>query len=206
MDRENETAIEVALGNTFQDIITEDEEYAKLAIDYLKTNRLGRATFLPLTAVTAKYLDGDTVEKLKRRRGFLGVASNLVKYEPRYENVVGSLLGRVAVFEDIDSAIDAARDNRYAFMCVTRDGDILRTSGAITGGSPEKGKRGGALSRTREIPEYEKQLEADTARMDKLTKELAALSDSLRLENESIAAVTSQIRETEITPPSGVYL
>ena len=199
VDRENETAIEVALGNTFQDIITEDEEYAKLAIDYLKTNRLGRATFLPLTAVTAKYLDGDTVEKLKRRRGFLGVASNLVKYEPRYENVVGSLLGRVAVFEDIDSAIDAARDSRYAFMCVTRDGDILRTSGAITGGSPEKGKRGGALSRTREIPEYEKQLEADTARMDKLTKELAALSDSLRLENESIAAITSQIRETEVT-------
>ena len=198
VDKENETAIEVALGNTFQDIITEDEEYAKMAIDYLKDNRLGRATFLPLSAVTAKYLDGDAVAKLERRKGFLGVASDLVKYEPRYADVVGSLLGRVAVFEDIDSAIDAAKDNGYAFMCVTRDGDIMRTSGAITGGSPEKGKRGGALSRTREIPEYEKQLKKDSAAMEKLGGELAGMSEKLKLENENVSAISSRIRETEV--------
>jgi chromosome segregation protein len=133
---EDEAAVEVALGNNFQDIITEDEESAKQAIEYLKENRFGRATFLPLTAVNARYMEAEAMEKLKKVRGFVGIASNLVKYDPKYENAVASLLGRVAVFEDIDSAIYAARQNKYSFMCVTREGDILRTSGAITGGSP----------------------------------------------------------------------
>ena len=199
---EDEAAVEVALGNNFQDIITEDEESAKQAIEYLKENRFGRATFLPLTAVNAKYMDAEAMEKLKKVRGFVGIASNLVKYDPKYENAVAGLLGRVAVFEDIDAAIYAARQNKYSFMCVTREGDILRTSGAITGGSPEKGKRGSALSRTREIPEYEEAVQRAREKHDNYTKAIESLRVTLREETEKVSAIASSIREKEVSVAS----
>lgn len=196
--KEDELAIETALGNTFQDIITDDESAAKQAIEYLKTNRLGRATFLPITAVTPKYMESDAVKKLKNVRGYIGIASNLVKYESKYENVIASLLGKVAVFEDIDSAIFAAKQFGYSFMCVTREGDILRTSGAITGGSPEKGKRGGALSRTRDIPELVELIEKGEAKHAKITGEIDKIYAEISKENAEISSLTAKIRDCEV--------
>lgn len=196
--KDDELAIETALGNTFQDIITEDEYAAKEAIEYLKENKLGRATFLPLTAVSPKTMASEDVKKLKNVDGYVGIAANLVEYKSKYEVVVQSLLGKVAVFEDIDSAIYAAKMFKYQFMCVTRDGDILRTSGAITGGSPEKGKRGGALSRTREIPELNALIEKGLAKYEKTTKEIESLKEQLRQESEEISKLTTEIRSEEI--------
>nr|MCR5056118.1 chromosome segregation protein SMC [Clostridia bacterium] len=198
VDKRDEAAISVALGNNFQDIITEDENSAKLAIEYLRANNLGRATFQPLSAVNARYIDGDTNAKLKKQRGFVGIASNIVSYEPMYESVVGSLLGRVAVFEDIDTAIAAARAFRYAFICVSRDGDILRPSGSITGGSPEKNRRGSALSRTREIPEYEKRLADGEKKHDVLVKSVEKLEAVVREENENISDLSQKMRKSEV--------
>ncbi len=198
VEKEDEAAIGVALGNNFQDIITEDEESAKQAIEYLKANNLGRATFQPLSAVNARYIDGDTAAKLRRSRGFVGIASNIVTYDSIYENVVGSLLGRVAVFEDLDSAIAAARQFKYSFICVTRDGDILRTSGSITGGSPEKNKKGSALSRTREIPEYEERISVCQGRYDRLLKNVESLEKTVKDENANISGLTTEIRKSEV--------
>lgn len=198
VDKKDEAAISVALGNNFQDIITEDENSAKLAIEYLRANNLGRATFQPLSAVNARYIDGETDAKLKKQKGFVGIASNIVNYEPMYESVVGSLLGRVAVFEDIDSAIAAARQFRYAFICVSRDGDILRPSGSITGGSPEKNRRGSALSRTREIPEYEKRLADGEKKHESLVRSVEKLEAAVREENENISALSQKIRKSEV--------
>ncbi|MCR5693436.1 MAG: chromosome segregation protein SMC [Clostridia bacterium] len=198
VNAEDEAAVSVALGNNFQDIITEDEESAKQAIRYLKANNLGRATFQPLSAVNARYIDGETDAKLKRVRGFVGIASTIVKYEPIYESVVGSLLGRVAVFEDIDSAIAAAKQFKYSFICVSRDGDILRPSGSITGGSPEKNRRGSTLSRTREIPEYEKKLKDGEKKHAALVESVRVLENTVKDENLTISVLTQEIRKSEV--------
>lgn len=198
VNKEDEAAISVALGNNYQDIITEDEESAKLAIEYLRENNLGRATFQPLSAVNARFIDGEAAAKLRRISGFVGIASNIVKYEPMYENVVGSLLGRVAVFETLDAAISAAKQFRYSFICVSRTGDILRPSGSITGGSPERSKTGAALSRTREIPEYEQRLAACEKKHGKLVESVDKLKETVREESGTIAELTREIRKSEV--------
>lgn len=164
---EYEIAVETALGAAYQNIVTESENEAKAAIDYLKQRRLGRATFLPISAVSGRKMEISAVRELSAMKGFAGIACELVAYDNRYDNIVTNLLGRVAVFETLDSAVAAARRFRYSFVCVTIEGDILRTSGAITGGSSDTGKRmGGALSRTREIPSLEQDLQTVRKRME----------------------------------------
>ncbi len=198
VEKEDELAIETALGNAYQDIVTETEEDAKQAIEYLRQNRLGRATFLPLTAVSGRSMERDTFNKLKVMSGFIGIAAELVEYDSMFENIVYSLLGKVAVFEDLDTAVAAARKFSYAFMCVTRQGDILRTSGAITGGSPEKGNRGGALSRTREIPELQRLIENGKKKAETMKAEQKRLQQQLDSEEELHSALSEEIRELEL--------
>lgn len=99
--KREELAVETALGNTYQDIVTETEEDAKQAIEYLRSNHLGRATFLPISAVSGRAMERETVRKLQSMSGFVGIAAELVEYDAKFENIVYSLLGRVAVFEDL---------------------------------------------------------------------------------------------------------
>ncbi len=196
--KQDELAIETALGNAYQDIVTETEEDAKQAIEYLRQNRLGRATFLPLTAVSGRSMERDTFNKLKVQSGFVGIAAELVEYDSKFENIVYSLLGKVAVFEDLDTAINAAKRFSYGFMCVTRQGDILRTSGAITGGSPEKGNRGGALSRTREIPELQRLIENGKRKAENMRAEQKKLRQQLDEEEALRSKLSDEIRELEV--------
>ena len=153
-----ELAVEAALGASYQNIVTASESEAKLAIDYLKEKRLGRATFMPVTAVNPRTMDAQTENRLRAMGGYCGLAAKLIQFEPHVAQVINNLLGKVAVFETLDSAIKAAKAFKYDFICVTIEGDILRTTGAITGGSPENTRRTGALSRTREIPALEKEV------------------------------------------------
>ena len=198
VEKIDELAIETALGNAYQDIVTETEEDAKQAIEYLRQNRLGRATFLPLSAVSGRIMERETYNKLKTVSGYVGIAAELVGYEPKFENVIYSLLGKVAVFEDLDTAIAAARKFAYAFMCVTRQGDILRTSGAVTGGSPEKGNRGGALSRTREIPELQALIENGKRKAENMRAEQKKLQQQLDDEEKLRSELSEKIRELEL--------
>ncbi len=197
---EYETAIETALGQAYQNIVTETEEDAKKAIEYLKKGRYGRATFLPLTAVNGRPLDPETVRMLERAEGFLGTASGLVQFEGKYKKAVESLLGRTAVFDRLDHALLFAGRTRYAVMCVTLDGDILRTSGAITGGSTEKGRASaGTLSRTREIPELEKAVADNSALLIQIRKTLDSYQTSAQGIEKERDALMKEMRALEVS-------
>lgn len=150
VEKRFETAIEMSLGSALQNIVTSTEEDAKRAIEHLKKNNIGRATFLPISSVNGKYLDLNTINELKKQEGFCGVASDLISFSPEYRGIVLSFLGKVVVVESLESGIKLARKFGYSFRIVTIDGDVLSTSGSMSGGSNES--RGtGILSRNRDI-------------------------------------------------------
>ncbi len=175
VDKKYETAIEMTLGSALQNIISSTEEAAKKAIEFLKKNRLGRATFLPVTAVTGKRLDDNTLRRLEEFKGYCGLASELVTCDIKYSGIVLNLLGRVVVAENLDAGINIARKFGYSFRIVTLEGDILSTSGSMSGGSNDH-KSSGILSRSREITELE------------------AVIDALRKEDVTIEGKLSQVR------------
>ena len=146
-----ENAIEMTLGGSLQNVVTETEYDAKRAIDYLKENHLGRASFLPIASVKPMHLN----ENLKGAEGVLGVAADLVQYDKKYDNVVRSLLGRTVIVENNDVAITLAKKFKYSFKIVTLDGDVINPSGQMTGGSIAK-KTTSLLSRSREIEDLKK--------------------------------------------------
>ncbi len=196
--REYEQAIETALGQSYQNIITRTEEETRDAINFLKEHRYGRATFMPLTAVTGKRLDDQLQRELRGTAGYLGIASDHVECEKIFRPVADSLLGRVAVFKTLDDAIAAAKKYKYGFMCVTLDGDILRTSGAITGGASEKGaKTTGTLSRTREIPKLEKELDGASKQVETIYSHLAQSKSEEAALSETQKTRFEELRELE---------
>lgn len=152
VDKKYEIAIETALGGNIQNIVTEDEETAKRMIAYLKQNRYGRATFLPLTSVDGKgnFKNTDALAE----KGVIGLANTLVKTEAKYEGVTAYLLGRVIVTENIDCAVALARKYRYSLHIVTLEGEYLSPGGSMTGGAFKNSSN--LLARKREIEELEK--------------------------------------------------
>ncbi len=139
-------ALETALGGAMQNVVVETEQDAKSAINLLKQRDLGRATFLPLTTIRGTTLDKRELQDLP---GFVGVASELCSCEEKYAGVRNSLLGRVAVAEDLDSAVAIARQTKYRFRVVSLDGQVVNAGGSLTGGS--RAKNSGLLSRASEI-------------------------------------------------------
>ena len=151
VDKKYEIAIETALGGNIQNIVTEDEATAKKMIAFLKQNRFGRATFLPLTSVNGS--GGFKNQEALRERGVIGLASTLVKNDARYDGVTNYLLGRVVVAETIDDAIALARKYRYSFRIVTLEGECLNPGGSMTGGAFKNTSN--LLARRREVEELE---------------------------------------------------
>lgn len=189
--RELETAIDMVLGGALQNIVTEDEEAAKRLIDYLRTNRLGRATFLPMTSVKSRTLNQEE-RRLLSMPGCLGVASELISYDPAYRGIMENLLGRTVIARDLDSGIPIMRAGHHAFRLVTLEGDVMHSGGSMTGGTAQKSAVS-LLGREREMKELQKALETEK-------RELAALRDRLvrmqgereelkRLRNESMERV-----------------
>lgn len=142
------TAIEVALGAAMQNIVTENEADAKRAILYLKQNNLGRATFLPVSNIKGRTLDE---KDLDDQYGFVAVASDLVKCDNKYKEILSNLLGRTVVVEDMDCAIGMAKRYHNRFKIVTLDGQVINPGGSMSGGSRAKGA--GVLSRANQIEE-----------------------------------------------------
>lgn len=149
--KEYETSIEIALGSALQNIVTADEDSAKKAIEFLKKNSLGRATFLPLNVVKGNSLDEASLQ-LKESKGYQGIASKLVQCAKEYKSIIDNLLGHTVVVDTMDNGIAMARKHKYSFRIVTIEGEIINTSGAMTGGSINI-KTAGLLSRGREIKE-----------------------------------------------------
>lgn len=183
--QEYETAIEMCLGAALQNIVTETEEDAKKLIEYLRKGNLGRASFLPITAVKGKKLD-----KISKVDGVIGIASDLVKYNKKYEQIVLNLLGKTVIVSDMNNAIALAKKNNYSFRIVTLKGDLINPSGAMTGGSVAQ-KTVNILGRTREIESLEKQIKKIEKQIEETTLERKqyeksienVLKDSEELEN-----------------------
>ena len=166
VDKKYETAIETALGGNIQNIVTEDEDTAKKMIAFLKQNRLGRATFLPLTSVSAR--SNGKNEAALGEPGVIGLANELVKCDAKYNEVAAYLLGRVLVVDTIDHAIALAKKNHYSLHIVTLEGEYLSPGGSMTGGAFKNSSN--LLARNREIEEIETEI-------TELEKVLAAAKD-----------------------------
>ncbi len=154
------TAIEIALGASIQNIVTKNEEDAKVLIDYLKAGKLGRATFLPMTAVKPRSLSaGD--RKFLNSKGCLGIASEIISYPSEYSKVIESLLGSTVIVDTLENAVQIARDSGYSFKMVTLDGDVLSPQGSMSGGS-KKSSDSSLLGKENEIKALDKNIEKNT--------------------------------------------
>ena len=185
-------AIETALGNAVQNIICQTENDAKRAIEYLKKGNHGRATFQPISAVKGRYLEED---ELSECDGFVGIACDLVNCEEKYREIIVSLLGRIAVAEDLDYAIVIAKKFKHKFKIVTLDGQIINAGGAMTGGS--QAKNAGILSRGMEIERLHKLYEEKTAVLAEKKESLERLSSSLLSEEETLEKSKKELLEAQ---------
>ena len=163
-----ETAIETALGGSIQNIVTDSEATAKQLIEYLKKNKYGRATFLPLTSINGKQTFSQPAAL--KEKGVLGLASDLVQVDSRYEGLARYLLGRVVVADTIDNAIALARKYKYSLRIVTLEGELLSAGGSMTGGAFKNSSN--LLGRRREIEELENTCSKALVQVEKIQKEL----------------------------------
>ena len=192
--KEYETAIEMCLGAALQNIITDTEEDAKKLIEHLRKGNLGRASFLPITSVKGKKLDNI---KQKAVVGIVGIASDLVKYQNKYEQIVLNLLGRTVVVEDMNSAISLAKQNNYSFRIVTLKGDLINPSGAITGGSVAQ-KTVNILGRGREIEDLQKQIKKLEKQKEDIENEKEAYEKSIKDILKNSEELEKNLQEVDI--------
>ncbi|MCL4918977.1 chromosome segregation protein SMC [Streptococcus suis] len=178
-DTRYQTALEIALGGASQNVIVEDEATAKRAIAFLKEKRQGRATFLPLTTIKPRQFSGQQVSLLESSEGFLGLASDLVTYQPNLDAIFQNLLGTIAIFDSIDHANQAARATKFQVRMVTMDGAEIRPGGAFAGGSNRNN------STTFIKPE-----------LDALLGEIAELSSQLQEQESLVAAKKTSLDQT----------
>ena len=191
---EYETAIEMCLGASLQNIVTDTEEDAQKLVEHLRKNNLGRASFLPITSVKGK-----KVENIKGKKiGVIGIAADLVKFDKKYEQIILNLLGRTVVVDNMKNAINIAKENNYSFRIITVEGDVINPSGAITGGSVAK-KTVNILGRSREIETLEKELKKLKEKIQKSEKDKEKYVNSSEDIIEEIQALEKQLQETDIT-------
>ena len=181
-EKKYEVAVETALGGSIQNIVTDSEQTAKQLIEYLKKNKYGRATFLPLTSVGSR--GGFNQEAALREPGIIGLADSLVHVAPQYRGLASYLLGRVVVAENIDCAIALARKFRYSLRIVTLEGELLSAGGSMTGGAFKNSSN--LLGRRREIEELEAACKKALVRVDEIQKDLSLNEGLLTEERENL--------------------
>ena len=178
-----ERALDMVLGGTLQNVVVDRDEDAKAMIEYLKRNRYGRATFLPISSIRGRTLDMGE-RRVLSMPGCVGLASEMVTYDPIYRGIVENLLGRTVIAEDLNSGIAIQRAGRYQFRLVTLDGDVMHSGGSMTGGSVQS-RMTSLLSREREITE-------SAENMKKLTEKLAQAQNQLKKGEEERAALKKE--------------
>jgi len=156
VDRKYETSIEIALGGAISNVITEDENIAKLLIEYLKKNSLGRATFLPLNIIKGSRLN--VSNEIKKISGYLGLASDLISFDNKFKEVMDYSLGKTIIAENMEAALKISKVGGYKLRIVTLDGEVISPGGALTGGSIYKKNNSSILGRKREIHELEESI------------------------------------------------
>ena len=186
-------AIETALGGAMQNLVVDREEDGKAVIQYLKRRDAGRATILPLSSIRPGELREG--QALRREPGFVGVGDQLISFQPQYRNVFSNLLGRVAVMEDLDHAIAAARKYGYKFRIVTLDGQVLNPGGSMTGGSASRSA--GILSRANELERLNEQGRGLREQLAQAAKALEEADREAAAAGYEMETAQSQLREWE---------
>jgi chromosome segregation protein len=209
VDRKHETAIEIALGGAISNIITEDENIAKLLIEYLKKNSLGRATFLPLNIIKGSRLN--ISNEIKNITGYLGLASDLISFDNKFKEVMDYSLGKTIIAENMEAALKISKLGSYKFRIVTLDGEVISPGGALTGGSIYKKNNSSILGRKREIHELEESIKnnkgaynLEVELLGKIKEEIKVIdednlnkSDEIHEKNIDIAKLESEVRSLE---------
>ena len=193
VNKEYAVAIETALGGTMQNIIVESEDDAKAAITYLRRSGEGRATFLPITSVKGRVLDNEN--EVRSCQGYIGLAYELVSYDKKYDGVIKSLLGRVAVVDNIDNAIALSKKFGYKFKTVTVEGDVLNAGGSMSGGSVNK--QSGFLSRAAEIKTLAQEITEIASKLKKEQDEKEQKTNDLNMINNQLSSYIPLMREYE---------
>ena len=189
---EFEKSIEASLGAYMQNIITNDESSAKFAINYLKKNNLGRVTFLPMNIIKSNKID---TRNIKVGTSFIGIASDLIKFDDKYRNIIENILGRTIIIDNIDNAIKFAKENNHKFKVVTLDGEILNPGGSLTGGSLRVS--GNILSRKRLINEYKEKIELLKAEIDRLYIEKNEVDNNTKIIKEKLKQISIDINSLD---------
>ncbi len=191
-----ETAIDMALGAAQQNIVTDSEETAKDIINYLRNNRLGRATFLPLSAIRPQTLNAAARSVLKMP-GCIGVASDLVQCAPQYRAIVENLLGRTVIADNLDHGIPIMRAGNHSFRLVTLEGDVMHSGGSMTGGSVQS-KVSNFLSRERELKELTETLRNGKTELDGMKQRLQEGQQKKAELRQSVADALERVHQQEI--------
>lgn len=197
VDKMYEKAIEVALGSSIQNIVTETPEDAKNMINYLKRNKLGRVTFLPMTSIKGRNLN-DYEAKLINSNGVLGIASDLIKFDNNYKNIFEYLLGRTLIVEDINTGIKIAKMCNHSLKIVSLEGDVMNAGGSMTGGSYRTNNTN-LLSRKRQINELEKEIAKLKEELAKSQREEKDSKENIENIDSRIYHINSKINELNVT-------
>lgn len=193
---EFEKAIETSLGPSLQYIVTETPQESQYLIEYLRKNRYGRATFLPLTAIKGRNLHEDE-RKLLSQKGIVGIASDLIGYDPKYKEIFSSLLSRTVIVDNLDIAIALAKRSRYGFRIATLEGDIINTGGSMTGGSMQS-KFSSILGRGREITETNENLTAFQVKYKQLMVQIENMNSNKKKIEEQLSTIQTEMHKIEI--------
>jgi len=168
--KEYETAIEIALGQSMHNIVTNTDKDAENLIEHLKTNKLGRATFLPINTIRSRELEPSAKKVVEAAKGFIGIASDLIRFDGSLSGIVGNLLGKIAIFDRLDNALKTASLSGFSIKIVTLEGDVVNAGGSLTGGSIRR-QGTSLLGRARELEEL-------GVRSSNLSGEIALLKSS----------------------------
>ena len=197
-----QTALEIALGASSQHIIVEDENAATKAIDFLKRNRAGRATFLPLTTIKARAISSQNQDAIAASPGFLGMADELVTFDTRLEAIFKNLLATTAIFDTVEHARAAARQVRYQVRMVTLDGTELRAGGSYAGGA---NRQNNSIFIKPELEQLQKEIAEEEASLRSEEATLKTLQDEMAVLTERLEAIKSQGEQARIHE-QGLYL
>ena len=197
-----QTALEIALGASSQHIIVEDEQAATKAIDFLKRNRAGRATFLPLTTIKARSISGQNQDVIASSPGFLGMADELVTFDAKHEAIFKNLLATTAIFDTVEHARDAARKVRYQVRMVTLDGTELRTGGSYAGGA---NRQNNSIFIKPELEELQKEIAKEEKILGQEEENLKSLQENLSALAQTLETIKSQGEQARIEE-QGLYL
>ncbi|MBO5215078.1 MAG: chromosome segregation protein SMC [Clostridia bacterium] len=196
MDAKYETAVETALGQAMQNIVTKNEEDAKYLIEYLKKMRYGRITFLPMSSIKPRSID-PRFDRALKTAGCFGVASELVRFDKKYKNIVDGLLGGTVIVDTLDTAVSLARSTGYGFKIVTLEGDVINPTGSITGGS-KKNDIANFFSHERELKELEEIVKKLGDEIDTLSKRKENCAEELDSVQTGIKTCQAGIHDADV--------